>query len=106
TCALMESALRASGVRTGLYTSPHLVNPRERIRIDGRWISEEAWVEAFERVHRASEALLARERINSHLSFYETLPAIAFVAFASEPLDVVVLETGLGGRLDATNVVD
>ena len=51
TCALIDSALRASGVRTGLYTSPHLVNPRERIQIDGRWISEEAWVRAFEQVH-------------------------------------------------------
>jgi dihydrofolate synthase/folylpolyglutamate synthase len=105
TCALMESSLRASGVRTGLYTSPHLVNPRERIQIDGRWISEQVWIDAFERVHRASEALLARDRIDAHPSFFETLTAMAFVAFAEEPLDVVVLETGLGGRLDATNVV-
>jgi dihydrofolate synthase/folylpolyglutamate synthase len=106
TCAVMESVLRASGVRTGLYTSPHLINPRERIQIDGRWITEEAWIEAFERVHRTSESLLARDRIDAHPSFFETVTAMAFVAFAEEPLDVVVLETGLGGRLDATNVVD
>src|ERR1700722_922121 len=71
TCALIDSALRASGVRTGLYTSPHLVSPRERIQIDGRWISEEVWIRAFEQVHRASEVLLAREKIDAHPSFFE-----------------------------------
>jgi dihydrofolate synthase/folylpolyglutamate synthase len=106
TCALMESALRASGVRTGLYTSPHLVSPVERIQIDGQPVSESVWVWAFEKVHRASEALLAQEKIDAHPSFFETVTAMAFVAFAEEPLDVVVLETGLGGRLDATNVVE
>src|SRR5579863_7058074 len=58
TCAMMASALRVSGIRTGLYTSPHLLDPRERIQIDGDLISEQAWCEAFEAVHAAAERLL------------------------------------------------
>jgi dihydrofolate synthase / folylpolyglutamate synthase len=106
TCAMMASALRVAGFRTGLYTSPHLVNPRERIRIDGEMISEAAWCAAFDEVHTAVESLLARELIDAHPSFFETMTAMAFVAFARASVEVVVLETGLGGRLDATNVVD
>ena len=106
TCAMIASALRVSGLRTGLYTSPHLVDPRERIQMDGEWISEQAWTAAFDEVHGAVESLLARDRIDAHPSFFETLTAMAFVAFARSGVEVVVLETGLGGRLDATNVVD
>jgi dihydrofolate synthase / folylpolyglutamate synthase len=106
TCAMMASALRVSGFRTGLYTSPHLLDPRERIQIDGELISEQAWCEAFEAVHAAAERLLAREEIEAHPSFFETVTAMAFVAFARASVEVVVLETGLGGRLDATNLVD
>jgi dihydrofolate synthase/folylpolyglutamate synthase len=106
TCAMMASALRASGFRTGLYTSPHLLDPRERIQVDGELISEQAWCEAFEAVHNAAEKLLARETIDAHPSFFETMTAMAFIAFARASVDVVVLETGLGGRLDATNLVD
>jgi dihydrofolate synthase/folylpolyglutamate synthase len=106
TCAMMASALGVSGLRTGLYTSPHLNNPRERIQIDGELITEEAWCEAFEAVHAAAEGLLAREEIDAHPSFFETLTAMAFVAFRSASVEVVVLETGLGGRLDATNLVN
>src|SRR3954451_15912304 len=58
TCAMLDSSLRAAGLRTGLYTSPHLTDPRERIRIDGEWLSEAAWVSAFEQVHAAAERLL------------------------------------------------
>jgi len=105
TCAMMASALRAEGLRAGLYTSPHLLDPRERIRIDGELIAEDPWTRAFEAVHAAAETLLAREVIDSHPSFFETVTAMAFVAFAEANLDIVVLETGLGGRLDATNVV-
>lgn len=104
-CAMLESALRVSGLRTGLYTSPHLIDARERIRMDGELISEAAWVSSFERVHEAAEELLAREAIDTHPSFFETLTAMAFVAFAEAAVDIVVLEVGLGGRLDATNVV-
>jgi dihydrofolate synthase / folylpolyglutamate synthase len=106
TCAMMASALRVSGLRTGLYTSPHLIDPRERIQIDGDLISEPAWCEAFEAVHAAAERLLASEEIDAHPSFFETVTAMAFVAFAKASVEVVVLETGLGGRLDATNLVD
>jgi dihydrofolate synthase / folylpolyglutamate synthase len=106
TCAMMASALRISGLRTGLYTSPHLIDPRERIQIDGELIAEQAWCEAFEAVHAAAERLLAREEIDAHPSFFETVTAMAFVAFRTASVEVVVLETGLGGRLDATNVVD
>ena len=106
TCAMIASALRVSGLRTGLYTSPHLVNPRERIEIDGEWISEAVWCAAFDEVHGAVESLLARDGIDAHPSFFETLTAMAFVAFARAGVEAVVLETGLGGRLDATNVVD
>jgi dihydrofolate synthase / folylpolyglutamate synthase len=106
TCALMASALRTSGFRTGLYTSPHLVDPRERIQIDGQLITEDAWCAAFNQVHAAVELLLAQEKIDAHPSFFETMTAMAFVAFATAGVEVVVLETGLGGRLDATNLVD
>jgi dihydrofolate synthase/folylpolyglutamate synthase len=106
TCALIASALRVSGLRTGLYTSPHLMDPRERIQIGGEPIAERAWCEAFNAVHEAAERLLAREQIDAHPSFFETLTAMAFVAFRTASVEVVVLETGLGGRLDATNVVD
>jgi dihydrofolate synthase/folylpolyglutamate synthase len=105
TCAMMASALGVSGFRTGLYTSPHLLNPRERIQIDDQPISEQAWCEAFDAVHAAAERLLAREEIDAHPSFFETVTAMAFVAFATASVEVVVLETGLGGRLDATNLV-
>ncbi|MDE3198932.1 MAG: bifunctional folylpolyglutamate synthase/dihydrofolate synthase, partial [Acidobacteriota bacterium] len=105
TCAMIESALRAAGYRTGLYTSPHLVDARERIQIGGLKISEDAWTAAFERVHSAAERLLAREAIEAHPSFFETVTAMAFLAFAEAGVEVVVLEVGLGGRLDATNVI-
>lgn len=104
-CAMMASALRVSGARTGLYTSPHLVDPRERIQIDGEWISEAEWCTAFDEVHGVAERLLAREAIPAHPSFFETATAMAFFAFARAGVEITVLETGLGGRLDATNVV-
>ena len=105
-CAMIASGLRAAGMRTGLYTSPHLVDPRERIQIDGHPISEHAWSSAFQAVHTAAENLLAKETIAAHPSFFETVTAMAFFAFAQAGVEIAVLETGLGGRLDATNVVD
>jgi len=105
TCAMIAAALRAGGFRTGLYTSPHLVSPLERIDIDGSTIGEAAWVAAFEQTHAASERLLARDAIEAHPSFFETVTAMAFIAFAQAKMEMVVLETGLGGRLDATNVI-
>jgi dihydrofolate synthase/folylpolyglutamate synthase len=103
TCAMIASACRAAGLRTGLFTSPHLVSPTERIRIDGIDVSEERFAELFEIVHRAAEAMVEAGEIDTHPSYFETVTAMAFVAFR-ESTDVVVLEVGLGGRLDATNV--
>ena len=106
TCAMLASALQVAGYRTGLYTSPHLLDVRERIRIDGHVLSESAWTAAFEAVHQAVERLLARDLIDAHPSFFETVTVMAFLAFARAGVGVVVLEVGVGGRLDATNVIE
>src|SRR3954451_3875787 len=90
-CAMMESAVRAAGYRTGLYTSPHLVDARERIRMVGEWLSEAAWVSAFARVYAAAERLLACGTVEAAPSFFETLTAMAFVAFKEADVDVVVV---------------
>jgi dihydrofolate synthase/folylpolyglutamate synthase len=105
TCAMIEAGFRAAGLRTGLYTSPHLAEPTERIRIDGRPVSAGRFAGAFNRVHAAVEQLLAGEAIDLHTTYFETVTAMAFLIFAEEGVERVVLEVGLGGRLDATNVV-
>jgi dihydrofolate synthase/folylpolyglutamate synthase len=109
TCAMLESALRRpgapSGPSTGLFTSPHLAEPTERIRMDGRPISAERFAGAFDRVHSAVEELFAAGAIDLHTTYFETVTAMALLVFAEEGADMVVLEVGLGGRLDATNVV-
>jgi dihydrofolate synthase / folylpolyglutamate synthase len=105
TCAMMESALRAAGRRTGLFISPHLVEPTERISIDGRPVSVPLFTDAFNRVHRAVEKLLDAGAIDLHTTYFETVTAMAFLIFAEAQTDIVVLEVGLGGRLDSTNVV-
>jgi dihydrofolate synthase / folylpolyglutamate synthase len=105
TAAILESILRASGLRTGLYTSPHLVRINERIRILGEDISDEAFAAAWTRVQATIESLLAAGKLAAHPTYFECITALAFVAFASRAVDFVVYETGLGGRLDATNIV-
>jgi dihydrofolate synthase / folylpolyglutamate synthase len=105
TCAMIEAGLRKAGVRTGLFTSPHLQEPTERIRIDGRPISAERFSAAFDHVHSAVERLLAEGSIDFHTTYFETVAAMAFLIFAEEKVDTVALEVGLGGRLDATNIV-
>lgn len=105
TCAMIEAGLRAAGERTGLYTSPHLIEPTERIQIKGRPISPEQFAAALDRVHDTAERMLASNQLDMHPTFFETITAMAFVLFADARLDRVVLEVGLGGRLDATNVV-
>jgi len=104
-CAMLESALRAAGRRTGLFTSPHLAEPTERIRIDGAPISAERFAAAFDRVHACVESLLSAGTIDLHTTYFETVTAMALSVFDEERVDMVVLEVGLGGRLDATNVV-
>jgi len=105
TCAMMESALRAAGRRTGLFISPHLVEPTERISIDGKPVDVSLFTEAFNRVHAEVERLLDAGAIDLHTTYFETVTAMAFLIFAEAPTDIVVLEVGLGGRLDSTNVV-
>ncbi|MDR3741769.1 MAG: bifunctional folylpolyglutamate synthase/dihydrofolate synthase [Terracidiphilus sp.] len=106
TAATLASVLMASGLRTGLYTSPHLVRPNERIRIDATEISDDDFARLYFRVHDAGQQLVLDNKLDSIPSFFETLTAMAFLHFAESAIDVAVLEVGMGGRLDATNVVD
>lgn len=105
TCAMIESGARCAGLRTGLYTSPHLVEPTERIRLDGRPVSPEDFAAAFDRVHQTAEELIRQGAFERHPTYFETVTAMAFVLFAQFQVELAVLEVGLGGRLDATNVV-
>ncbi len=100
TCAMIEAGLRAGGIRTGLYTSPHLQEPTERIRIAGEPVDEDRFVAAFERVHDAADRVLGAQA-----TYFETITAMAFLLFWAEGVEMAALEVGLGGRLDATNVV-
>ena len=104
-CAMIESGLRAAGLRTGLYTSPHLAEPTERIRMAGQPVSREQFAAAFEPVHQAAERLLAEGLLEAHPTYFETVTAMAFLLFRELGAEIGVLEVGLGGRLDATNVV-
>jgi len=105
TCAMIEAALRAAGIRTGLYTSPHLISPTERIQINGRPITPEQFAHTFDIVHRTALRLIADGSIAHHPSYFETVTLMAFEAFVDQNVDRAVIEVGLGGRLDATNVV-
>ncbi len=105
TCAMIESGLRAAGIRTGLYTSPHLFEPTERIRISGVPVTPAQFAAAFDTVHEAAEGLLSDGAIEYHPTYFETVTAMAFVLFRQLEAETVVLEVGLGGRLDATNIV-
>jgi dihydrofolate synthase/folylpolyglutamate synthase len=103
TAAVVERALRAAGYRTGLYTQPHLHTIRERIRVDGELIAEEELTLGVATVRRAVEAVCTA---SSPTTAYEIVTSLALDHFAAAGVDVAVLEVGLGGRLDATNVVD
>jgi dihydrofolate synthase/folylpolyglutamate synthase len=105
TAAMLESILRTAGFRTGLYTSPHLERINERIRVAGDEISDEAFAAAWAKVHAAIESLMASGKLAAHPTFFECVTAMAFVAFAQAKVDFAVYEVGLGGRLDATNIV-
>jgi dihydrofolate synthase/folylpolyglutamate synthase len=105
TCAMIEAGLRTAGVRTGLYTSPHLNEPTERIQIGGQPINQTQFAEAFTEIHRIAERKLATGELDLHPTYFESVTAMAFLLFAREHVATVVLEVGMGGRLDATNVV-
>jgi len=104
TARMSDALLRARGLRTGRFTSPHLVSIRERIVIDGTPISPERFVAAYEEV--VPYVKLVDERHPVAMSFFEVLTGMAFAVFADTPVDVVILEVGVGGRLDCTNVAD
>jgi dihydrofolate synthase/folylpolyglutamate synthase len=106
TAATLGSILRASGLKTGLYTSPHLVRINERSRINGVEISDDDFAKLHGAVDRVAEVLVWRGELPWHPSFFEMMTAIAFAHFAGERVDIAVLEVGMGGRLDATNVVE
>ncbi|MGO8793710.1 MAG: bifunctional folylpolyglutamate synthase/dihydrofolate synthase [Candidatus Sulfotelmatobacter sp.] len=106
TAATLASILRASGLKTGLYTSPHLVRINERIRVNGEEISDDDFALLHGEVDRLAEKLVERGELPWHPSFFEMMTAIGFEHFAREQVDIAVLEVGMGGRLDATNVVD
>ena len=106
TAATLAAILQASGLPTGLYTSPHLLRINERIRIDQDEISDDDFASIHDLVDRTAEHLVEEGELPWHPSFFEMLTAIAFEYFAQNKLDIAVLEVGMGGRLDATNVVD
>ena len=100
TCALLDSVLRAAGYRVGLNTSPYIMTFHERIRVDGEMISDEALATLVERVRPAAEAM------EEHPTEFELITAIALLYFKEQKCDIVVLEVGLGGLMDASNVID
>ncbi|HLV87202.1 MAG TPA: folylpolyglutamate synthase/dihydrofolate synthase family protein [Candidatus Sulfotelmatobacter sp.] len=106
TAATLASILEASGLKTGLYSSPHLIRINERIRIGGEAISDDAFASLHREVDRVAEELVAQGALPWHPSFFEMMTAIAFLYFSREKIDIAVLEVGMGGRLDATNVVE
>ena len=104
TTRMIETLLRERGLRTGRFTSPHLVSMRERIAVDGVPISAERFVELYEEI--APYVQLVDDQQPAPMSFFEILTGMMFAAFADAPVDVAVIEVGLGGRWDATNVAD
>jgi dihydrofolate synthase/folylpolyglutamate synthase len=106
TAATLASILRVSGLPTGLYTSPHLVRINERIRINGAEISDHDFALLHDVVDRTAEHLVEDGELPWHPSFFEMLTAIAFEYFAQNKVEIAVLEVGMGGRLDATNVIE
>jgi len=106
TASTLASILRVSGLRTGLYTSPHLVRINERIQIDGEQISDSDFALVHDLVDRTADRLVGEGELPWHPSFFEMLTAIAFEYFSRRKVGIAVLEVGMGGRLDATNVVE
>ncbi|GAC1624197.1 MAG: folylpolyglutamate synthase/dihydrofolate synthase family protein [Candidatus Acidiferrum sp.] len=105
TAAFLESILRTAGFRTGLNTSPHLERINERVRINGEEIGDELFASTLTRIHDLIEALLAEGKLRAHPTYFECVTALAFEAFAQSGVKFGVFETGLGGRLDATNIL-
>ena len=105
TCAMIASGLKAAGLRTGLYTSPHLHSFTERIKVDGESVSESEFADLIEELWPVASEIERQDDVGV-VSVFEMLTVMAFVHFRRIEADFAVIETGLGGRLDATNVVD
>jgi dihydrofolate synthase/folylpolyglutamate synthase len=103
--SIVQAAGQAAGMRCGLYTSPHLLRINERIRLDGADISDEEFAASFTRVLAIIEELLASGTLAAHPTYFECVTAMAFDSFARAGVDLAVIEVGLGGRLDSTNVI-
>lgn len=108
TARMVESLLRAHGLRTGLYTSPHLLSTRERVCLDGEPIGEDDMLRAYEEIAPYLDVVDEQSQAagGPRMSFFEVLTGLAFAAFADAPIDAGVIEVGLGGAWDATNVAD
>ncbi len=104
TAVFLDSICQAAGIKTGLYTSPHLISITERIKVAGREISTEDFARYASQVRRAAESLVDDGSVEALPTFFEHVTAIALVAFREEQVRLAILETGLGGRLDATSV--
>jgi dihydrofolate synthase / folylpolyglutamate synthase len=105
TAAFLESVLRQAGFRTGLNTSPHLETINERIRVNGVEITDAEFAGTFTRIHEVIEELLAAGELQAHPTYFECVTAMAFLHFAQARVEFAIFEVGLGGRLDATNIV-
>ena len=106
TAATLASICRESGIKTGLYTSPHLSRINERIQINGMQIDDDTFAALYFRVDDAANKLVAEGKLPHPPSFFEVITAIAFLHFAEQNVELAVFEVGLGGRLDATNIVE
>ncbi len=105
TAAFLESILRHAGMKTGLNTSPHLEKINERIRVNGQKISDDDFAAVFTKLHNSIEKLLAAGKLRAHPTYFECVTAMAFEYFAQQHVDFAIFEVGLGGRLDATNIL-
>jgi len=102
TCAMIDAGLRTAGIRTGLFTSPHLIEPTERIVIDGMPVTPRQFERAFDAVHQIAGEI----NLDFHPTYFEAVTAMGFWLFREMGVETAVVETGLGGRLDATNILD
>lgn len=105
TCAMLESVFRKAGFRTGMFTSPHLVFLGERVQCNRQCLSQEQISNYTAELKEVAESI-SRENDENHPTFFEFMTAMAFLHFKREAVDIGIIETGLGGRLDSTNVVD
>src|SRR5258708_9648548 len=106
TASTLASILARAGYRTGLYTSPHLSRVNERIQVDGSMIGDDDFAALFFRVEEVASTLVRDGRLPALPSFFETITAMGFLYFASRQVHTAVIEVGMGGRLDATNIVE